>query len=273
MAIIALLMPGISFFIGYWARERYSREIVKSTAVGEVGMAIFVAAIIHLLMWWVLCWIDHDPFFKLRPLFHDSAAAAPAIWFAEKIADQIWLGLWYLVGTSILGFGVGYFAAWLVMFGPLRFLATHAWAYDLMREVKARGIVTAYVFTTIVENEKAIMYSGHLEEFYLDANGWFSYVVLKDCTRFYMLMDKDHPKTGDRQPLFRIEDGKSRKWEHLVIDGKSICNILFDPGVGYIDPSTGTVELDEALDRLIDEITRPSPVPESQPSASRNTSG
>lgn len=261
--IIALLMPGIAFFIGYWARERYSREIVKSTAVGEVGMAIFIATVIHLFGWWVL-WktAGFDPSFYYRPLAEFENA--PHWLVLDQFFARLWPSLLYLISTSIVGFGLGYLIALMVMFGWLRGLATHAWAYDLIKEVKKRGTVTAYVLTTTVENNRAMMYTGHLEEFYLDANGWFAYIVLKDCQRFFMKFDGDCPTTGPREALFRIREPSARKWEHLVIDGKNISNILFDPSIGDIAPtSTGATALDEALrafqQELLDQATKQGP--------------
>jgi hypothetical protein len=38
--IIALLLPGVFFFIGYATGDRYTREIVKSSAIGEIGWAV-----------------------------------------------------------------------------------------------------------------------------------------------------------------------------------------------------------------------------------------
>src|SRR5574337_1041 len=67
--IICLLLPGVGFFAGYWSQERYSREIVKSAAIGEVGMAIFMAVLIHLIVLDTLYWIGgFDLSFYVKPL-------------------------------------------------------------------------------------------------------------------------------------------------------------------------------------------------------------
>jgi len=52
--IIALLFPGVFFFIGLSLKERFSREVIRSNAIGEVGLAILVALILHLLAYWIL---------------------------------------------------------------------------------------------------------------------------------------------------------------------------------------------------------------------------
>jgi hypothetical protein len=254
LLIIALLMPGISFFVGYWTRERYSHEIVNSTAVGEIGMAVFVATSIHLLAWWFLwCFWDFSPSFYFRPL--SDYATAPPWLVLDQFFNRLWPSLIYLLATSIMGFVIGLATAWLVMFGLLRWLAAHPWAYDLIREGQLRGTVTAYVLTNITENNRTLKYSGHLEEFFLEKNGCFSYVVLKDCQRYYMIFDGDAPKTGPREKLFRIGNSTDKKFEHLFIDGKSIANILFDPSVGDFDATKkGTEALDAELDKFIQEL-------------------
>jgi len=52
--IIALLFPGVFFFVGLFFTERFSREVVRSNAIGEVGLAILVALVLHLAAYGVL---------------------------------------------------------------------------------------------------------------------------------------------------------------------------------------------------------------------------
>jgi hypothetical protein len=162
---VVLLLPGVGFFAGYWAQERYSREIVKSTAIGEVGFALFFALLIHLLAWWALSrfW-SFDPAFHFAPLAEH--ADTPNWLIMRQITARLWGVLLYIIATTAVGFIIGLFVGWMVMFGWFRFLATHKWAYDLIKE-KNSGIVRTYLMTNIAENNRVLMYTGHLEEFYL----------------------------------------------------------------------------------------------------------
>src|SRR5664279_3065046 len=47
IAIIALLLPGVFFFVGVATYERLSREIIRSGVVSEVALATMVAVVLH----------------------------------------------------------------------------------------------------------------------------------------------------------------------------------------------------------------------------------
>lgn len=230
--IIALLLPGVGFFAGYWSQERYSRELVKSAAVGEVGMAVFMAIVVHLAcLQFLWLTVGFDVSFFVRPL--TDYYNEPAWLVADQFLGRLWPALYYTISATAFGFLCGLIIARIVMFGPLRWLATHKWAYDLIKEKKS-GTVTAFIMTNLVENKRILMYAGHLEDFYLGPDGCFTYIVLKNCARYYMAIEGAAPTTTHRTPLFRAaRDNSERPWEHLVISGSNIANVLFDP-IGHI---------------------------------------
>jgi hypothetical protein len=245
--IVALLLPGVAFFLGFWARERYSREVIKSSAVGDVGSAIFFALAIHLAFWAIFSFLfGFNLSFSLRPLADDTLP----MWLALDLGlARLWFALWYLLGSTVLGFFAGMATGWLVMSGPLRGLATHKWIFDILKLRGSKGVVTVYVMTTTVENNKALMYKGHLEEFYLDGDGRFTYVVLKNAFRYFMSFEHEIPMTSKQKSLFQPSPLK-RQWDYLMIDGSNIANILFDPSGDIIETDAGTRKLDTAIERL-----------------------
>src|SRR5262245_60731929 len=105
-AVVALLLPGVAFLIGFHSRERYSREIVKSTAVGEVGMAIFLAIAIHLIAWfglYLLLGFDLASYIKQIADYHNMASSNVADVGVHMARD----GLVYLAATTTAGFLLG----------------------------------------------------------------------------------------------------------------------------------------------------------------------
>jgi hypothetical protein len=244
--VIVLLLPGLGFMLGYAAQERYSRELIRSNAIGDVGMAVFCAIVAHLVALWVIVHaLRFDPSFYYRPLLDYEHTER---WLLEEqIYNRLWPTIGYLLGVTVAAFFCGRGVAWAVMFGPrpLRSLATHQWAYDLLKEAKGGGIVTATVMTDVIEGQRILMYLGHLEEFYLEANGTFAYLVLKNCYRFYMHLGENVPAPSlHHQPLFIAG---ARRWEHFTIAGDKIANVLFDP-IGHLDQTpAGTAALDAAL--------------------------
>lgn len=242
LLIIALLLPGVFFFTGYATRERYTREIVKSSAIGEVGAAVAIAIAIHLLSWGFLTLCGFDLAFYIKPLANFQNVQPWLL--VDYIVARIAPVALYILGTAILGFLLGCLLAWGLMSGKLHFLATHKWIYQVMRSMRV-GLVTAYVMTTTKEAGRVLMYKGVLAEFYLSPDGNFVYVVLKTCSRFFMKLDGDSPTTGGQKELFGVQQAQrpEQTWDYLLIDGSNIANILFDPSPQIRPSNEGTQEL------------------------------
>ena len=66
--VIALLLPGVFFLMGMSARERYSKEIIKTTGVGELGVAVAIAIVLHLGAWEILSLFGFQLDYFLLPL-------------------------------------------------------------------------------------------------------------------------------------------------------------------------------------------------------------
>lgn len=244
--IIALLFPGVFFFIGYSSRERFSREIVRSNAIGEVGLAVLIALIIHLSAWGVLSLFGFDLAAFARPL-SNIEKLLPAI-ATDLIVQRILPVALYVIGTALMGLLCGCAVAWLIFTGRLPFLVRHKWI-NVVNAAMREGLVTAYVMTATVQNGRALMYKGVLAEFYLTVDGSLTYVVLKSCSRFLMMMDGNEPTTTKQLQLFGPgqADRDKQFWDYLFIDAKNIANILFDPSPEIKNKEGGSKALDEAL--------------------------
>src|SRR5438067_996986 len=91
--IIILLLPGVFFFIGFAARERYSREIVRSTAIAEVGLALLFAILLHLAAWEFLYRIfGFSPATFFRPI--EALDRVPPWLMLTYGFDLLWPILW-----------------------------------------------------------------------------------------------------------------------------------------------------------------------------------
>src|SRR5271165_4607394 len=240
LLVVLFLLPGVGFFIGYWSQERYARQIISSTAVGEVAMAFYAAVAIHFVALAVLHALNgFSIFFYIQPLVDFDSEPRRVV--VEQIKSRIDGVVFYVLFTCALSIFAGLAFARIAMFSSLRnYLATHGWAYDLihgkggkhgpfsLRRGQKRFVATQ-VLTKSVENNRAIMYSGHLADFFLDSSGAFSYLVLKNCSRFYMAFEDDNPTTTSHVRLLSDPHNLTRDWEYLVIQGSDIANVLFDP--------------------------------------------
>ncbi|MGJ4893729.1 hypothetical protein ACQR2B_06845 [Bradyrhizobium oligotrophicum] len=246
IVIIALLFPGVFFFLGLSSTERFSREVVRSSAIGDVGLAVLVSLLLHLVAYAILSPAGFDLAHFLEPaLQYDKSPNLAAV-----ITSVVWAASYTIVMAGA-GYLVGVCAA------TLPFLARHKWITTVNRSMQD-GIVTAYVMTTTVQNGRALMYKGVLSEFYLTLDGSLTYVILKSCSRFFMTMDGDRPTTTEQYNLFGSATDRRDKqsWDYLFIDAKNIANVLFDPSPEIKTTNAGNEALEKALAELTAVIER-----------------
>lgn len=251
--IIVLLLPGVFFFIGYASGNRYSREIVKSSAIGEVGWAVFIAILIHLVAWCAFYLFGFD----LTSVVDKVVEAGGTAQHDQIISTLIWslpLIALYILITALVGLGLGCFVSWAVSKGYLPFLVTHKWINQVRRSMKD-GLVTAYVMTNTVQNNKVLMYKGILAEFFQKKEGQFEYIVLSGCSSYFMEFDAASPHTGQHKDLFSNHPERPKDaWDFLQIEGSNIANILFDPSPELLKITEGEVALDDALRALREQM-------------------
>jgi hypothetical protein len=233
IALVALLLPGIFFFIGVATYERFSREIIRSSAVSELALATVVAVSIHTTLISLLSALVG---FRLSGFISPLAeyATIPAAELVHRITSRLIPAIVYLMAATASGFCLGAVVAIGIVTGWLRFLAKHKWVYDIIERGRKGGIVTAFVMTTTVEDSKVLMYRGRLHEIFLMEDGKVSYVILKNCARFYMNFSETDLTTGKQLEIFRAAPATRRVWDYLMIDGSNIANIIFDPSVHTI---------------------------------------
>jgi hypothetical protein len=227
LAILLLILPGVFFFVGLATYERLSREIIRSGAVSEVAFAVVVAVALHTISISLLSAFGFRLSSFLAPLVdYPTTLTNGAL---RSLSHQLLLGAVYLLTTAAIGFGLGWLAAWKILTGGLRFLALHKWIYDVIQASRNNRIVTAYVMTNLVSDNKALMYRGRIHEIFLDNDGTISYIILKNCSKFYTSFDLDGLTTSKQRSLFEEQD-EDRIWDYLFIEGENIANVLFDPG-------------------------------------------
>ena len=194
IAIILLLLPGVFFFIGLASYERLSREIIRSSVISEVAMATAIAIGIHFVIISILSCFGFRLSEFVAPLTEYEVVPFPVL--IQRIVEKLTPIILYLFASTLLGFVGGLVAAIGVVSGPLRRIALHKWIYDIVDTDRKRGIVTAFVMTTLVSDSKIIMYKGRVHDIFLDAEGKISYLVLKNCSRYHMAFKDDQLITG-----------------------------------------------------------------------------
>jgi hypothetical protein len=104
LAIIIALLPGLFFLLGHHAPERFLRDVGRTTAVGELGIAAFVATAIHLCALLLTFWYPGRARFiaLIHPLMSQDGAA---MW-EQLVGLSPWL-LLYMFVTTIAGFRTG----------------------------------------------------------------------------------------------------------------------------------------------------------------------
>lgn len=247
VAIILLLLPGIFFFIGLASYERLSREIIRSSVVSEVAMATVIAIAIHFISICILSAFG----FRLSQ-FILPIAQYPTISMAElvqRVSQRLVPASIYLGVTTAAGLVFGFLVAIGVVSGPLRRLARHKWIYDIIDIDRKAGIVTAFVMTTIIEDSRIIMYKGRVHDVFLDGDGKISYLILKNCFRYYMTFKDGELITSKQLKLFGVgQDSRpANVWDRLMIEGSNIANVLFDSSPEIKGQAAGAETLEAAF--------------------------
>ena len=244
VAIILLLTPGLFFFIGVATYERLSREIIRTSVISEVALATMIAIGLHTISIIILSAFG----FRLSQFIGhliEYAEAGEAV-LLPMAASRLFPIVIYLFLTALFGFLLGCLVAVGVVRGPLRFLAMHKWIYDVIDSGRKGGIVTAYVMTNIKEDGRVLMYRGRIHEFFLTTEGKISYLILKNCAKFYMTFGSEGLTTSKQMELF--SDQTIRIWDYLQIEGSNIANILFDPS------SDNVKQTNEGTEALLAEV-------------------
>ncbi|MDB5599623.1 MAG: hypothetical protein JWN71_1667 [Xanthobacteraceae bacterium] len=248
IAVIVLLLPGIFFFIGLATYERFSREIIRSGVVSEVALATMIAIVLHTIIIILMSAFGGFRLSQFAAPFLDYTKT-PAIEIGNRAAAVAFKIVAYVVVTAFVGFLAGMLVAKGVVAGPLRRLAMHKWIYDIIDVGNKGGIVTAFIMTNIIENDRALMYKGRVQEIFLNTDGNVSYIIIKNCTRYYMMLGGDKPTTSTQLELFGAHQaGRSANvWDYLLIDGSKIANVLFDPSPEITADKEGEKLLDKEL--------------------------
>src|SRR5260370_14867719 len=146
-AVVALLLPGIFFFIGVASYDRLSREIIRSNVIGEVALAIVVALLLHTISITILSAGGFRLTEYLRPLADYGSISQSEL--VTRVGQRLLPSVIYLLVTTFLGFLAGTFVAIGIVSGPFRGLAMHKWIYDIIDSDRKGRIVTAYIMTTM----------------------------------------------------------------------------------------------------------------------------
>lgn len=256
IALIVFLLPGIFFFIGLASYERLSREIIRSSVVSEVAMACAIALAIHFVSISVLSIFGFRLSQFVEPLAEYSKI--PTDVFVQRVSACLMPVATYLAITTLLGFSFGFVVAINIVSGPLRRLARHKWIYDIIDVDRKGGFVTAFVMTTIVDDSRIIMYKGRVHDIFLEPNGNISYLVLKNCFRYYMTFADGELVTSKQLELFGSRQGTrpANVWDRLLIEGGNITNVLFDSSPEIRAQAEGKEALNAAYQEALQRAAR-----------------
>jgi hypothetical protein len=149
-AFLVLLLPGFLFFVGLYLPENFTRETAPRSPFGQLAATVLVAFAVHGLLF-ALSWsvnVEWLPRVRLDYLLQllqlDALNDREFAEIVRNIQRFRWWGFGYVIGTSLLGLWAGYETGCLIVRGPLRRLAEHAWVYDLRVEggtEKAPGLI------------------------------------------------------------------------------------------------------------------------------------
>lgn len=258
VVLLVLLLPGFLFFVGVYAHERISRDIVQDSAWARLAGAVLVSFLVHGVAVFInsfLCTrVSSIPCIDLQYAFAALQLAGAEKYSLATLGAVVSTSSGWIVLYIVLSAGSGYIVGWVVggqiLRGTLRSFARHGWIYDLIAAKRHGAYIHAYVLTQMRHDDRVLMYRGFLKEFYAAPDGRVSYVVMKDCLRYYLRFDKDAPITSEDNSWLVTEDSTAieepAQWSYLMIKGEDIANIVFE-SYRPLFTEEGEKDLDEAL--------------------------
>lgn len=95
--------------------------------------------------------------------------------------------------------------------------------------------------THVRQEKRILIYQGFLKQFGLQRDGRFTYIVLTEARRGYMILDDNAPITTGAEHWRRIGDAPAsiskatftersmeRSLSYFVIEGEDVANVVFD---------------------------------------------
>lgn len=248
LVLLILLLPGILFFVGALLVERFTRDAEQRTPLGQLAGTLVIAFGVHGFLFAVLThfcggWM---PCIDLRALLLVLNASPEFPGTIDDSARMLTAARWWILGYTVVTCGIGLVAGnvygRLVVKRRLRGLTRHSWIYDLNAGDPSSAFATyAFVMTTVRHEERVLMYEGFLRDAGLRADGRFSYLVLRNVSRFYMTLGAKVPTTSRGESLHRIGDTGGQDMDParpnhravpgsqiLMIEGEDIANAYFE---------------------------------------------
>jgi len=238
VAFLVLLLPGFCFLAARYFPEGFTRETATKNPLAQLAGIVLVSLLVHGLFYLALgdcsrtphCIRLHYVFTVLQLSGADAASLREVALNIEQNRFRIF-GYTMLasLGGAILGvvWGTGVVKNWK----GFRRATQHQWVYRIRRQ--ANQITFAYVLTDIQQDNRRLLYRGLLSDFALKDDGNFSYVVLEQPVRYYLVLTElkpvtstDLPAIGATNPLAGVSGPKSNSF--LLIEGGNIKNLVLD---------------------------------------------
>lgn len=236
VVVLALLLPGISFFGGLYSSDRFPRDFGRNSPFSDIGLAIFAAAAIHFLFILgliVTSW-TFEAFSLSANIKHvaETFSTTPTNYY--EATRQLSMAALYLIATPAIAFVAGRILTVRIFSGFLGNVARHQWIRDLVQTQKtSQDYNKAYVVTTLGHDGTHVMYEGYLKEFFFTREGKVAYLVLQEANRFHMTISNTGVATETQINLPIISETdtahatRRRYKPYLMIEGDSIHNVVF----------------------------------------------
>lgn len=279
IVLLVLLLPGFLFFVGLYFPEKFTREAAERSPLGQLAGTVLIAFVVHSSLFLlnsaacgsVIPCIRLDE--VLSAIALDSSRGPQVIQSVARSLeeDPVWIFLYVLL-AGVLGTAAGWATGLSVVNGRFRFLAQHRWVYDL--KVEDQDVLTvAYVLTKVNHQGRHLVYRGFLKAFGLQRDGRFSYLLLTNVVRYYLVLEETAPVTTsprdwivvgrgaeyDRELPGTGRPGRKRDLSYFAIEGEDISNVIFDR---HVFPFVEDVRaLEGIIARVEQEQSKPAPVP------------
>lgn len=239
LVVFVLLVPGLLAVAGLYKSDNLTRELVPTGTLSQLSVLVLASVLIHFAM---VCFIDGVasprlgfPSVNLQYVLSLASLGSPNSVTYPELAENLrtysgWIATYFIV-SKLLGFGLGYLVGKLILKGPLRFFATHAWLYDVFGQDhrKQKRVVFAYVLSNVENDGSRIIYCGDVKKCMYQSDGTLSYIVLAAPRRGMMKLGDTITTCGsDGSDSWQVMELTSRTESAATKPGTNLLYIKSD---------------------------------------------
>lgn len=263
VAILFVLIPGYSFYLGLFSTRQYSYDVAPKNIINQLATIIMSSVFVHTLMIFltnIIYLSGYTPKVSLPNVMKILQMGSNTVVNQELdiLTNNVSIHFFWIIGYTMLASIVGTWLGSIVIRNAvffayktknenvlLRFLGNisgwllvNEWIYSFVEidnHKQANSSSFAYILSKVSESGVNLVYKGVIKDFSLNKDGKINYILLSSPSRSLLSICKTEENAIDPKKFLTlttkpVEIGRSsssKQNSDIFISGDEIANIVF----------------------------------------------